>query len=71
MFKFENCWKCDEMNKVRVLNNKLPIDICNRVFEYDKCNKCRKKILEIEDFDKHPKLSKLNSVQKNNTLATS
>ena len=52
------------MNKVRVLNSKLSIDICNRVCEYDKCDKCRKKILEVEDFDENPKLSKLNKVQK-------
>ena len=52
------------MNKVRVLNSKLPIDICNRVCEYDKCDKCRKKILEVEDFDENPELSKLNKVQK-------
>ena len=64
MLKFENCWKCEEMNKTRVLNNKLPIDICIRVCEYDKCDKCRKKILEIEDFDENPKLSKLSKVQK-------
>ena len=64
MFKFENCWKCEEMNKVKVLNSKLPIDICNRVCEYDKCDKCRNKIEDIEDFDENPKLSKLNKVQK-------
>ena len=64
MFKFENCWKCEETNKARVLNSKWPIDICNRVCEYDKCDKCRNKIFEIEDFDKNLKLSKLNKVQK-------
>ena len=64
MFKFGTCWKCEEINKVRVLNSKLPIDICNRVCEYDKCDKCRNKIEDIEDFDENPKLSKLNKVQK-------
>ena len=62
MFKFESCWKCDEMSNVRVLNSKLPIDICNRVCEYDKCDKCRKKIMEMENFD--VAFSKLNKVQK-------
>ena len=52
------------MNKVRVLKSKLPIDICNRVCEYDKCDKCRNKIEDIEDFDANPKFSKLNKVQK-------
>ena len=52
------------MNNVRVLNTTLPIDICNRVCEYDKCDKCRKKILEIEDFDENPKFSILSKVQK-------
>ena len=64
MFKFESCWKCEELNKVRVLNKILPIDICNRVCEYDKCNKCRMKSLEIKDFDENPRFSKLNKVQK-------
>ncbi len=64
MFKFESCWKCEEMNNVSVLNSKLPIDICNRVCEYDKCDKCRKKIIEMEDFDENPRFSKLNKVQK-------
>ena len=63
MFKFEIVESEEEMNKVRVLNSKLPIDICNRVCEYDKCDKCRKKIGDIEDFDENPKLSKLNKVQ--------
>ena len=63
-FNFENCWKCEEMNKVGVLTSKLPIDICNRVCEYDKCDKCRNKIEDIEDFDENPKFSKLNKVQK-------
>ena len=49
MFKFESCWKCEEPNKVRVLNIKLPIDICNRVCEYNKCDKCMKKMVEMAD----------------------
>ena len=52
------------MNKVMVLNSKLPIDICNRVCEYDKCDKCRNKIMEEEDLDENPRFSKLNKVQK-------
>ena len=52
------------MNNVKLLNKILPIDICNRVCEYDKCNKCRMKILNMEDLDEHPRFSKLNKVQK-------
>ena len=52
------------MNKAGVLTSKLPIDICNRVCEYDKCDKCRNKIEDIEDFDENPEFSKLNKVQK-------
>ena len=39
MLEFGSCWKCEEMNKVRVLNSKLLIDVCNRVCDYDKCDK--------------------------------
>ena len=64
MFKIENCWKCEEMNKVGVLTSKLPIDICNRVCEYDKCDRCMKKIKAMEDFDECKTSSKPNKVQK-------
>ena len=64
MFKFENCWKCEEMNKVKVLNSKLPIDICNRVCEYDKCDRCMKKIETMEHLDKLKTFSNLNKFQK-------
>ena len=52
------------MNKVRVLNSKLPIDICNRVCEYDKCDRCMKKIETMEHLDKLKTFSNLNKVQK-------
>ena len=38
---------------------KFQVAICNRVCEYDKCDKCRKKILETEDFDEKPQTFKV------------
>ena len=50
------------MSKTRVLNNKLPIDTCNRVCEYEKCHRCMKKIKTMEDFDDHFLWSKGNNL---------
>ena len=52
------------MGKAKVLNNKLPIDICNRVCEYDKCDKCREKIETMNDFNEDSYWSKSNKVQR-------
>ena len=52
------------MNKTKVLNNKLPIDLCNRVCEYDKCDKCMKKVETMKDCDENRFLSKGNNVQR-------
>ena len=63
LFNFGECWKCNTMQKIKVLSHKLPFDLCQHVYEYDKCDTCRNKIETHNNFDEHSHLSKGGKVQ--------
>ena len=52
------------MQKIEVLTNKMPFDICKRVCDYSKCDRCVRKLETMKDFDEHPYWSKGNKVQR-------
>ena len=62
MFKFDNCWKCEEMQKIEILSNKTQFDVCKRVCDYSKCDRCLRKLETMKDFNEHPYWSKGNKV---------
>ena len=64
MFKFGECWKCNTIQNSKILNHKLPFDVCQRICEYNKCDTCRNKIETMNNFDESSYWSKGNKVQR-------
>ena len=52
------------MQNSKILNHKLPFDLCQHICEYDKCDTCRNKIETMNNFDENSYLSKGNKVQR-------
>ena len=53
MFKLSYCWKCEEIkNNHKVLNNKLPENVCDVLGKYDKCQTCKASIELNQHYEK-------------------